>query len=51
MYKMVSRNTIKNDILKFFDNMKSKTANLLDKVTTRVAIIIEMWTSNSKKKD
>ncbi|KAH0639010.1 hypothetical protein KY285_035596 [Solanum tuberosum] len=50
MFKMVSRNTIKNDILKNFDNLKSKTASLLDKVTSRVAITTDMWTSNSNKK-
>ena len=37
--------------MKFFDNLKSKTANLLDKVMTRVAIIIDMWTSITTKKD
>ncbi|XP_075086148.1 zinc finger BED domain-containing protein RICESLEEPER 2-like [Nicotiana tabacum] len=50
MFKMVSRNTIKNDIMKFFDNLKSQTSKLLEKVTSRIAITTDMWTSNSNKK-
>lgn len=42
MFKIISRNTIKNDVLNFFDNLKSKTAKLLDKVTSRVAIITDV---------
>uniref|UniRef100_A0A3Q7GAI1 HAT C-terminal dimerisation domain-containing protein n=1 Tax=Solanum lycopersicum TaxID=4081 RepID=A0A3Q7GAI1_SOLLC len=33
-----------------FKMLKSKTAKLLDKVTSRVAIITDMWTSNGNKK-
>ncbi|XP_009779676.2 zinc finger BED domain-containing protein DAYSLEEPER-like [Nicotiana tabacum] len=50
MFKMVSRNTIKNDIIKIFDNLKSQTSMLLEKVTSRIAITTDMWTSNSNKK-
>ncbi|XP_059281675.1 zinc finger BED domain-containing protein RICESLEEPER 2-like [Lycium ferocissimum] len=50
MFKMVSRNTIKNDIIKNFDNLKSKTSNLLERVTSIIAITTDMWTSNSIKK-
>ncbi|XP_009791292.2 zinc finger BED domain-containing protein RICESLEEPER 2-like [Nicotiana sylvestris] len=50
MFKMVSRNTIKNDIIKIFDNLKSQTFMLLEKVTSRIAITTDMWTSNSNKK-
>ncbi|XP_009797298.2 zinc finger BED domain-containing protein RICESLEEPER 2-like isoform X1 [Nicotiana sylvestris] len=50
MFKMVSRNTIKNDIIKVFDNLKSQTSMLLEKVTSRIAITTDMWTFNSNKK-
>ncbi|XP_019248606.1 PREDICTED: zinc finger BED domain-containing protein RICESLEEPER 2-like [Nicotiana attenuata] len=50
MFKMVSRNTIKNDIMRIFDNLKSQTSKLLEKVTSRIAITTDMWTSNSNKK-
>ncbi|XP_070047045.1 zinc finger BED domain-containing protein RICESLEEPER 2-like [Nicotiana tomentosiformis] len=47
---MVSRNTIKNDILKSFDNLKSKTSKLLEKLTSKIAITTDMWTSDNTKK-
>uniref|UniRef100_A0A1S4CH85 Zinc finger BED domain-containing protein RICESLEEPER 2-like n=1 Tax=Nicotiana tabacum TaxID=4097 RepID=A0A1S4CH85_TOBAC len=50
MFKMVSRNTIKNDIIKIFDNLKLQTSMLLEKVSSRIATTIDMWTSNSNKK-
>ncbi|XP_075103827.1 zinc finger BED domain-containing protein RICESLEEPER 2-like [Nicotiana tabacum] len=33
LFKIVSRSTINNDILKIFDNLKSKTSKLLEKLT------------------
>ncbi|KAG5585138.1 hypothetical protein H5410_045572, partial [Solanum commersonii] len=42
LFKMVLRNTIKNDILKIFDNLKSKTSKLLETLTCRIAITIDM---------
>ncbi|KAH0725531.1 hypothetical protein KY284_001396 [Solanum tuberosum] len=50
LFKMVSRNTIKNDILKIFDNLKSKTCKLLETLTYRIAITTDMWTSDNNKK-
>lgn len=50
LFKMVSRNTIKNDILKIFDNLKSKTSKLLEKLTSRIAIATDIWTSDNNKK-
>jgi len=50
LFKMVSRNTIKNDILKIFDNLKSKTSKLLETLPCRIAITTDMWTSNNNKK-
>ena len=49
LFKMVSRNTIKNDILKIYDYEKSKTMDLLGNNRSRIAITTNMWTSNQKK--
>ena len=49
LFKMVSRNTIKNDILKIYDYEKSKTMDLLGNNRSRIAITTDMWTSNQKK--
>ncbi|KAH0635940.1 hypothetical protein KY290_036341 [Solanum tuberosum] len=50
LFKMVLRNTIKNDILKIFDNLKSKTSKILETLTCRIAITTDMWTSYNNKK-
>ncbi|KAF3653785.1 hypothetical protein T459_02117 [Capsicum annuum] len=50
LFKMVSRNIIKSDILKIFDNLKSKTSTLLEKLICRIAITTAMWTSDNNKK-
>ncbi|XP_070040605.1 uncharacterized protein [Nicotiana tomentosiformis] len=42
LFKIVSRNIIKNDILKIFDNLKSKTSKLLEKITSKIAITTDM---------
>ena len=49
LFKMVSRNTIKNDILKIYDYEKSKTMDLLGDNRSRIAITTDMWTSNQMK--
>ncbi|KAH0657822.1 hypothetical protein KY289_026570 [Solanum tuberosum] len=50
LFKMVPRTTFKNDILKFFDNLKSKTSKLLETLTCRTAITTDMWTLDNNKK-
>ncbi|PHT81368.1 hypothetical protein T459_14383 [Capsicum annuum] len=50
LFKMVSRNTIKNEILKIFDNLKSKTSTLLEKLACRIVITTDMCTSDNNKK-
>lgn len=49
-FKMISRNTLKNDILKIYDEEKSKCYKLLGKLKCRIAITTDMWTSNNTKK-
>ena len=50
MFKMVSRNTLKNDILQIYETEKEKTMKLLEKTKSRVAITTDMWTSNNQRK-
>ena len=50
MFKVVSRNTLKSDILNIYDNEREKALKILDKNGSRIAITIDMWTSSNKKK-
>lgn len=50
MFKMVSRNTIKTDILKIYDFERDKIICLLEKLDCRVAITINMWTAKPTEK-
>ena len=50
LFKVVSRNTIKNDILMIYDYEKSKTMSLLESNESRIAITTDMWTCNNQKK-
>ncbi len=49
LFKMVSRNTVKNDIFKIYEHEKLKTMELLGNNKSRIAITTDMWTSNQKK--
>ncbi|RVW95114.1 Zinc finger BED domain-containing protein RICESLEEPER 2 [Vitis vinifera] len=49
LFKMVSRNTIKGDRMKIYEVEKDKMISYLEKLQSRVAITIDMWTSNQKK--
>ncbi|RVW94116.1 Zinc finger BED domain-containing protein RICESLEEPER 2 [Vitis vinifera] len=49
LFKMVSRNTIKDDIMKIYEFEKGKVSSYLEKLETRMAITTDMWTSNQKK--
>lgn len=46
-FKMVSRGTIKRDILKIYDYEKNKTFELLRSNSSRVALTTDMWTSGN----
>ena len=49
LFKIVSRNTIKGDIMKIYEVEKDKMISYLEKLQSRVAITTDMWTSNQKK--
>ncbi|KAA8524372.1 hypothetical protein F0562_010795 [Nyssa sinensis] len=50
MFKMISRNTLKSDILKIYEREKSKTIKLLENVESRISLTSDIWTSNQTKK-
>ena len=45
--KLMSRNTLKNEILKLYHIEKVKTLHLLEKNHGRVAITTDLWTSSN----
>ncbi|KAH6760194.1 hypothetical protein C2S51_017143 [Perilla frutescens var. frutescens] len=49
-FKMISRNTLKNDIMKTYDDAKSSLKSLFNCTEGRVAITTYMWTAFNKKK-
>ena len=49
LFKMVSRNTIKNDILKLFQEEKTKAYMMFEKLSSRVAITTDKWSSRQKR--
>ena len=49
LFKMVSCNTIKDDITKIYEFEKGKMSSYLEKFETRMTITADMWTSNKKK--
>ena len=49
LLKMVSRNTIKSDIMKIYEVEKDKMISYLEKLQSRITITTDMWTSNQKK--
>ena len=49
-FKLVSRNTLKRDILKIYNYEKQKTMAKIDNNESKVTITIDMWTSSNKKR-
>ncbi|CAK8530336.1 unnamed protein product [Lathyrus sativus] len=50
LFKVVSRNTIKNDIIKIYNDEKENTMKLLSKNQSGIAITSDMWTSSNQNK-
>ena len=50
MFKLITRNTLKSDILKIYDNEREKVLKMMDKNGSRIAITTNMWTSSNKKR-
>ncbi|XP_057248235.1 zinc finger BED domain-containing protein RICESLEEPER 4-like [Beta vulgaris subsp. vulgaris] len=49
-FKMISRNTLKSDVLKMYNNERSSLKDLLENSEGRVAITTDMWTASNQKK-
>jgi hypothetical protein len=50
LFKIVSRNTMKNDIMKLYESEKSKQMKILAKNKSRIAITTDMWTASNQNK-
>ncbi|CAN1320638.1 Putative AC transposase [Linum perenne] len=49
-FKIVSRNTIKSDIIKVYNEGKTHIMIELERTMSRVAVTTDMWTSNNNKR-
>ncbi|KAL5130646.1 Zinc finger BED domain-containing protein RICESLEEPER 2 [Glycine soja] len=50
LFKVISRNTLKLDILKFYESERAKTMKLILKNSSRIAITTYMWTASNQNK-
>ena len=48
LFKVISRNTLKLDILKFYESERAKTMKLIQKNSSRIAITTDMWTASNQ---
>ena len=51
LFKLVSRNTLKSDILKIYDNEWEKALKMMDKNGSMMAITTDIWNSSNKKRE
>ena len=51
LFRMVSRNTIKKDILSIYEKEREKSKHEIDKNQGRISITTDMWTSQNKRRD
>ncbi|XP_050245613.1 zinc finger BED domain-containing protein RICESLEEPER 3-like [Quercus robur] len=49
-FRMVSRNTIKKDILSIYEKEREKSKHEIDKNQGRISITTDMWTSQNKRR-
>ncbi|GER44473.1 HAT family dimerisation domain containing protein [Striga asiatica] len=50
LFKPISRNTLRTDIMKIFNEEKSKIMTLLERNDSRIAITTDLWTASNQKK-
>ena len=51
LLKLISRNTLKSDILKIYDDEREKALKITDKNESRMTITTNMWNSSNKKRE
>ncbi|XP_021741913.1 zinc finger BED domain-containing protein RICESLEEPER 2-like [Chenopodium quinoa] len=49
-FKFISRNTLRNDVMRMYNNDRSSLKELLEANEGRVAITTDMWTASNQKK-
>ena len=49
-FKVISRNTVRSDIMELFSINKLGITSYFDKLESRVAITTDMWTASHQKK-
>ena len=49
-FKVVSRNTIRKDILDMYQVQKQSMVNYIKKLSARVAVTTDLWTANHQRK-
>lgn len=49
-FTMISRNTLRSDILKIYDFEKKKLMKLLESNNSRIGITTDMWTSQNQRR-
>lgn len=49
-FHVVSRNTLKRDILKIYDVERVKTMRFMERSKGKISLTTDMWTSSNKKK-
>uniref|UniRef100_A0A7N0TFP9 Transposase n=1 Tax=Kalanchoe fedtschenkoi TaxID=63787 RepID=A0A7N0TFP9_KALFE len=50
LFKCPSRNTIRSDVFKVYDNEKCKIMGVFSKLNSRVAMTTDMWTASNQKR-
>ncbi|KAH1198993.1 Zinc finger BED domain-containing protein RICESLEEPER 2 [Glycine max] len=50
LFKVISHNTLKLDILNFYESERAKTMKLIQKNSSRIAITTDMWTASNQNK-
>lgn len=50
LFKIPSRNTVKSDIIKIYQNEKLKALGVLEKNGSRIALTTDLWTASNQKK-
>ena len=49
MFKVISRNNLKNDLLNIYDNEREKVLKMMNKKGNRITITTDMRTSSNKR--
>ncbi|RZB52565.1 Zinc finger BED domain-containing protein RICESLEEPER 2, partial [Glycine soja] len=50
LFEVISHNTLKLDILNFYERERAKTMKLIQKNSSRIAITTDMWTASNQNK-